>query len=156
DIVGNVVKYGNFSEKQVSYVKVLLEKIDARATREAQRQLEKENAQPCPIGRVSISGTVLSTKYQASDFGNILKMLVKAEEGYLVFGSVPASISTIDEKGGGQRLLKHGDKVMFTALVTPSKDDTKFGFFKILTKASLVPSEEETQLVELVENLGKA
>lgn len=137
DMVGNLVKYGNFSDKQVSYLKVLLNRIDTRPVREAKIQAERAAAKDCPSGRVGISGVVLSVKMQETDFGSIQKMTVKAEDGFVVYGTVPSSLGILTV-GNDQRLLQYGDLIRFVATVTPSDKDTKFGFFKRPTNAELV------------------
>jgi hypothetical protein len=92
------------------------------------REDSEKSAAPCPIGRVEITGLILSTKYVSTGFGDVCKMLVQHETGFKVWGSAP---------GGLNGELK-GRKVAFTAAVEPSKDDPKFGFFKRPTKARFV------------------
>lgn len=124
DIVGKLVKYGSSSDRAVNYIGTLLTKIADRAVVEAKHAEEAALAVDCPEGRVTVTGEVISTKLQASDFGQQLKMLVKDDTGYKVWGTVP---STLD--------VERGNRVKFSAQVEPSKDDTKFGFFKRPTKA---------------------
>jgi len=127
DIVGKLIQYGGLSEKQIAFVGKLLNQIETRPEREAKKAAEAAAAQPCPSGRVEIRGEVLCTKIQESYFGDTLKMLVRADEGFKVWGSVPNSIDP-----------KKGDVVYFMAQVEPSKDDPKFGFFKRPTRAEVV------------------
>jgi len=117
DIVGKLVRYGSISEKQVSFVRSLLGKIENRAAIEAQRKAEYEAAADCPMGRVTIKGTVLVLKVVDSIYGESTKVLIRAQEGYKVWGSRFDNVTK-------------GDAVHFTATVEPSKNDTKFGFFK--------------------------
>lgn len=91
--------------------------LDAVQAREAAKR-------PVPEGRVEIEGAVLATKWQESDFGGSLKMLVEGE-GFKVWGSVPSTLGPIES----------GDRVAFTATVEASADDKSFGFFKRPTKA---------------------
>ncbi len=137
NIVGKLVKYGSISDKQFDYLGTLLTRIDTRAEREAKRKAEDEAAKPCPTGRIEVTGTVLTTKYQESVYGETLKMLVKADDGWKVWGTVP-SILEIFTDGDIQRGLQHGDRVRFKAQVTPSDTDTKFGFFKRPTQAEVI------------------
>lgn len=127
DIVSKLVKYGSLSEKQFSFLGKLVDDIAHRAEREAQRAAEHAAAKPCPTGRIKVSGTVITTKIQTSDFGNVLKMLVQSPDGWKVWGTVPRDLD-----------VYKGDRVEFTAMVEPSKDDDKFGFFKRPTKAAKV------------------
>lgn len=132
-IVGKLIQYGSISPKQVAFVASLLKKIDNRATIDAQRQEEKDAAAPCPTGRTTVSGLVLSTKTQESQFGLTFKMLVKADSGYKVWSTVPAGLAEAQK----------GDRVAFVVTLAPSQDDTKFGFGSrpkavSLTKAATV------------------
>ena len=93
-----------------------------------EREAERAAAKPCPTGRLQITGTVLSVKAQPSDYapgGEVLKMLVKTEEGWLAYGSVPSCLFGIER----------GDRVRFKGTITPSERDNKFGFFKRPTNA---------------------
>lgn len=137
DIVGRLVKYGSVSEKQVDFVKSMLNRISTRAERAAKIAAERAAALDCPAGRIQIEGQVLTVKTVPTDFGNIQKMLVKHVVGWTVWGTVPNSISVIDEPGG-QRLIGHGDRVKFVATVEVSKEDPKHGFFKRPTNAEIV------------------
>jgi hypothetical protein len=137
DVVEKLVKYGSLSDKQFGLIKSLLQRIDTRAERLAQREAERAAAKPCPTGRIEIAGTVLSTKYQPSDYapgGEVLKMTVKSDEGWVCYGSVPSCLHLFQD-GEAQRGLKHGDLVKFSATLTPSDRDNKFGFFKRPTNA---------------------
>ncbi len=139
DIVGKLVQYGSISEKQTAFIAKLVSKIDTRAERARQRAEEDAKALPCPTGRLQVEGTVLSTKYQESPYGETLKMLVKTDAGWKVWGTVP-SVLEIFTDGDVQRGLQHGDRIRFTATVTPSDKDDKFGFFKRPTKAERITS----------------
>ena len=97
----------------------------ARAVEEAKRQAVLEAAEPCPTGKVEISGIVLTTKWQESMYGSTLKMLVQDDRGFKVWGSVPSKLENVK-----------GRSVSFSATVQPSEDDEKFGFFKRPTKAT--------------------
>jgi hypothetical protein len=127
DIVGKLVKYGSQSDRAINYIGVLLSKIGKRAEIEAQRATEAAKAADCPEGRVWVNGEVLSTKIQEADFGPTLKMLVRDNTGYKVWGTVPSSIS-----------VERGDNVKFSANVKPADDDKKFGYFSRPTKAEVV------------------
>jgi hypothetical protein len=131
DIVSKLVKYGSISEKAESFMRSLLERIEKRAEIEAERAKEAERASPVPVteDRIEVTGEVLSTKWEAG-FGynspDVLKVLIKHETGYKLWGTAPKKIATDLEKG---------DTIKFMAKVEPSKDDPKFGFFKRPTKA---------------------
>jgi hypothetical protein len=127
DIVSKLVKYGSSSDRAINYIGVLLKKIADRAVIEAQRAAEAALAADCPEGRVMVKGEVVSTRVQDSDFGSILKMLVKDDTGYKVWGTVPSALN-----------VERGSRVKFTATIEVSKDDPKFGFFKRPTQAQIL------------------
>ncbi len=137
DVIEKLIKYGSLSDKQYDFLGRLVYKIDNRAKIEAQRKAESDAAKPCPTGRIEVIGTVLTTKFQESAFGVTLKMLIRADDGWKVWGTVP-SILKIFTDGEIQRGLQHGDRVRFKAQVTPSDTDTKFGFFKRPTQAEVI------------------
>lgn len=90
------------------------------------RKAEEAELPTVPVveGRGAITGVVLSTKWQESDFGGSLKMLVRDDRGFKVWGTVPSSLD-----------VERDDRVTFTATVTKSDRDESFGFFKRPTKA---------------------
>jgi hypothetical protein len=118
-LVVNLVRYGNFSDKQAEFLKTLLHRIKNREALKAARELDKANAKDCPTGRIAVKGIVLSLKDVESQYGKTLKMFVKTAEGYTLWGTVPGSMYSVQK----------GDEVAFTATVTPSKDDKKHGYF---------------------------
>jgi hypothetical protein len=136
DVVGKLVKYGSISDKQYSFLQMLLERISTRAARMAQREAERAAAKPCPSGKIKITGTVLGTKMQFSDFGDVLKMTVKSDEGWVVYGSVPSCMRYF--KDGAQCGPAKDARIEFTATITVSDKDIKFGFFKRPTQAQLL------------------
>jgi len=134
DIVGKLVQYGSLSEPQFKFLGKLLYQIENRAKIEAERAAERADAKPCPTGRVTVKGVVLSIKDYPSDFsrdGVQVKMTVKSDEGWLCFGSVPSAFQvwkpTAEAK---ETFLERGDRVEFAGTLTPSDRDPKFGFFK--------------------------
>ena len=105
---------------------------EKRAEREAQWAEEKAKAQDVPTGTVNISGEVLKVALQETRFGQVAKMTVKDHQnGFVVWGSVP----TIFDEEGKLLTVGKGDHITFTASVTPSEKDAKFGFFKRPRKA---------------------
>jgi len=137
DLVGKLISYGSLSDKQTDFLRGLLTRIDTRAERMVQREQERASAKPCPTGRLDITGIVLSVKETESDFGPCIKMTVKSDDGWVCYGTVPSNLSLFQD-GDVQRGLKHGDRVTFTAALTPSDRDNKFGFFKRPTCAKLL------------------
>lgn len=118
DMVRNLIRYGSLSEKQEAFMRKLLHTINHREEIEAQRAAEKAAAQDCPTGRLVVTGTVLTTKMVEGSYGSTLKMLVKAQEGYTLWGTVPSALT-----------VERGDAVTFKATIEPAKNDPKHGFF---------------------------
>ena len=81
-------------------------------------------------GRVTVEGTVISTRYYEGYYGTEYKMLVDCG-AYKLFGSVPSSLTDVYV----------GDKITMTATVEAK--ELGFGYFKRPTKAMKV-----TELVE--------
>ena len=71
---------------------------------------------------------MLAFKLQSSQFGDTLKMLVQDDRGFRVWGSVPKSLGDAERES----------RITFTATVTASDRDAKFGFFKRPTKAAIL------------------
>lgn len=138
DIVDKLVRYGWLTDKQLEFLKVLPDRIERRPEIDAERERERAKAKPCPEGRVEIKAEVIKTEYRQTDFGETLKMLVKATEGYLLWGTVPRSLEIFNDQEGVQRGLKRGDKIRFRATIQPSDQDEKFGFFKRPSNAELI------------------
>lgn len=137
--------YGKLTPKQCAAVLKCIDGCEERKAKwAAKREIENANAEPIIAGRQTILGEVITVKEHESQWGYSLKMLVKDDRGFKLYGTVPQVI--IDEAVqrphslGAQvwdyEVLK-GQRVTFTATVEASKDDDKFGFFKRPTKAAL-------------------
>lgn len=120
DIVRKVIKYGNISEAQGNFVHKLIANIDGAKEIQAKRDAEKAAAKPAPTGRVDFEGVLLSKKYVEGYYGDQLKGLVKTDQGWKVYLTIPASISEI----------KVGDRVALRATLEVSDDDETFAFGK--------------------------
>lgn len=130
DLVSKLRLWGQLSEKQESFLLNLLEQIKNRPAIEAQRKAEKDAAEDVPTGNVLVVGEILKVKWQESYYGGALKAVVKTEQGYILYGTLPARIVN----------AKRGDKVSFRADVKPSDNDPKFGFYSRPTQASVESS----------------
>lgn len=131
DMVGNLVKYGSFSDKQTNYLGILLDKISKRAIIEAERKAAHDAAAEIPKSetRMTVTGTILAIKTK-DKYGNPYfqnKILVQHESGYKLWGS--QSINMI---------IAVGDKIQFDAKVKVSDNDPKFGFFSRPTKCKRI------------------
>lgn len=80
-------------------------------------------ANPAPNGRVVVTGEVVSARFQDNDFGGSYKMLVKDDQGFKVWSTIPNALmeTTTTDEAVGRR-------VTFVATLTVSNDDTSFAF----------------------------
>lgn len=123
DIVGKIEQYGSPSDRQLAFLRALVSQIATREEREAKFAAERALAADIPEGRCkNVQCTVLKVERKHYDFDDVgrLVMTVKADAGWVVWGSVPANLVGV-EKGG---------KIERTATLTRSDRDSKFGFFK--------------------------
>jgi hypothetical protein len=123
-IVGNLVRYGELSEKQFEFLATLVDRVDnyerLKAEQDAERERERLAAEDCPTGKVKVTGEVISTKVQDGQYGPQYKMLVKDDRGFKVWGSIPSSLQLFDyweehpvEAGELARMRGiHGDNVV--------------------------------------------
>jgi hypothetical protein len=80
-------------------------------------------------GRIEVTGEVITTKEQDTMYGLTVKMLVRDDRGFKVWGTVPSTLL-----GEGVK----GKRVAFTAKIEASRDDATFGFYSRPTKARIV------------------
>lgn len=100
-----------------------------QAEREAREAAERAASADVPEGRHVVTGTIVRIRAENNPFAynqTVTKMLVRDDTGFKVWGTLP------DALWGAEV----GEHITFTASLTPSNDDTKFGFFKRPTKAS--------------------
>ena len=107
----------------------------AKEAREAEIEAEKEAASPVPEkeGRIEVEGEIVAASWKCHDFGETLKITVKHEDGWKVWGSAPKVF-------GRDESELVGKIVSFTAKVSRSQDDNTFGFFSRPTKAEITES----------------
>lgn len=123
DVARKLRAYGEISAAQYNAVV----RVAADVVTRAAQPVEVEETAPVIEGRIVITGTVLTTKWQDSDFGGSLKMLVKDARNFKVWGTVPSSLN-----------VDKGDVITFTATVETSANDESFGYFKRPSKASVI------------------
>lgn len=116
-------KWGSLSEKQIAAIQRGIDRAKQRAAEaEALTQVD-----PLAEGRYGIEGEILTLKWQESQYGSTLKMLVKMDDGNKVWGTCPSKLQ-----------VEVGDRVRFFAQVERSRDDDHFGFYKRPTAAEKV------------------
>ena len=136
DVMRRFDRKGEITERQLAAVLKTIERDAERAEREAVWATEAETAADAPMGKVTVTGEILSVKSQETMYGSTLKMVVKTEAGWKLWVTVPNSIM-------GTNQMLTGKTVTLTATVTPSDDDPKFAFGKRPTKAKLVTTEAD-------------
>jgi hypothetical protein len=134
DIIAKLVRYGSLSEAQMRFLHGLKKRLDEWPARKAERAAERASAADCPTGRMVIEGTIVKTDTHDNGFCERVVMTVKSDDGWLVWGTIPSSISYDTVRG---------QRVRFTATITPSDNDEKFGFFKRPTKAEILSDAQE-------------
>lgn len=135
EFIGDVLRRGrNNGEISERQLEAIVESHQRDLEYAAKRAEEAANALPTmavPEGSgIIVEGKVLTTKWQESDYGDTLKMLVEVEldgHTFKVWGSVPSAIDP-----------ERGDRVRFTANFERSDDDQSFGFFKRPRKAEVL------------------
>lgn len=80
-----------------------------------------------PEGRMELQGTVMKLKVELSPYGPSMKMLVQLQNKGTIWGTVPKSISHVQER----------QQIQFTATVTRSKD-ASHGFFSRPSKSKII------------------
>jgi hypothetical protein len=99
--------------------------IAKRATKQAEAELT-----PAPSGRVAVTGEIVSAKIVEGDYGTSYKALVKADEGFKVWVSIPSALMTTIWETEYSDLIEElkGRRITFTATLEPSRDDVAFAF----------------------------
>lgn len=137
-------KYGKLTEGQCEAVrKAIAREAEWKATKKAEwiakAAAERADAPDLPEGRVEITGVIVGEKVVDSDFGQVRKITVKDDKGYVVYGTIPAKVEeAIIDNDKDAKIVFVGRRLQFTAALTPSKDDAKFGFYKRPTKPKLL------------------
>jgi small-conductance mechanosensitive channel len=115
DVVAKLGQYGSLSERQVAAVLGAIARDAQKAQQQAVEALEVKGE--APVGRVTVTGLVLSTKTVEGFYGTTRKMLVKLENNSRIWVSVPSNAT-----------VERGESVTLTATFEVSKDDKSFAF----------------------------
>lgn len=128
DIIRKLVRYGDLSEKQWAFLGKLIDQIENADEVQAKREAEAAAAPDAPEGRTVVKGTILSVQVRDGYWGSEVKMLVKADEGFKVWSTLPSAISEAEK----------GDRIEFTVTLKRSDDDRSFAFGSRPSKASIL------------------
>jgi hypothetical protein len=143
DIARKARRNGEASERQVAFVEKLWREVDEKLAAYSARTPDPE-VPPAPEGKVTVKGRIAKIRWQESDFGGSLKMRVVTDAGWQVWVTVPRSLDDrheYDEETNTQRITPgaaEGDRVVFTATLTRSRDDATFAYGSRPTKARIV------------------
>ena len=121
-IIANLNRYGSIWDSQVANLLRSLAADVTKAAEKAAQAVEVKGA--APVGRVTVTGTVVGLKHHESSFGHfgvesVLKMTVKLANNACVWMTVPS----------GQK-VERGQTVTVTATFTVSDRDASFAFGK--------------------------
>lgn len=112
----------------------MVEAVKKIAEKDAQRAAEAAALPPVPEGRQRVTGVVASIKVVDTDFGVAVKVLVKDDRGFKVYGTLANALANAKRVEFGEGTegtwldLAAGCRVAFTATLKPSQDDPSFGF----------------------------
>lgn len=91
--------------------------------------------------RQFVEGTILKGKVVETKYGYAVKVIIKDDNGYKVYGTCPKVVAdTLDHDEDGDLILDPltGVKVKFFAQVTRSQDDECFGFYSRPTQVEVL------------------
>lgn len=119
-----------FTDKMIAAVRTNMERRSELAAEAA--------SHPAPTGRVAVTGEITSAKLVENDFGYAYKILVKDDQGFKVWCSIPKAQADEAEETNGFSWFTQvvGRRITFTATLTPSQDDVAFAFGSRPTKGS--------------------
>jgi hypothetical protein len=145
---------------EFSYTERMITALEDIAAKRAVEAVESES-HPAPSGRVVVTGEIVSAKAVDSDFGTAYKVLVKDDQGYKVWVSLPSAQraelrDSFDEQvqADGYSLFDFGPycfflgtqdgkytgvkgrRITFTATLEPSNNDVAFAFGSRPTKGA--------------------
>ena len=136
DIIKDILK-DDIEKKE----KEIAERAKKQKAYEDRIQAEKDAMIDVPEGKQIITGTVISKKCIDSPYGQVVKMLVKDDRNFMIFGTIPSKLCTeyTDDEGYDcYRSPEKNDRVKFTATLEMSSKDKTFGFYKRPTKAEYI------------------
>lgn len=142
DMVSKLVRYGSLSEKQVSFLRVLLDRIARRPQIEAQRAAEAAAAPAWVAGRQVVTGEIVSAKW-GEPFARYsaapLKALIKLADGRKLWTTLPTAFYDTQTDCA---TWARGKSITINVTVQPKDGDHSFAFGKRPVLQSPVPPTE--------------
>lgn len=126
---------GELSEAQVEAIKKTIARNAEFAARKAE---EAKDAGPFRSGKRTVEGVIVSSKWQDSQYGGAMKMLIKEDDGNKVWGTMPELIVSYVLARPISYDDIRGMRVRFNASVEQSRNDEHFGFYKRPTKPEIL------------------
>jgi hypothetical protein len=138
-------RFGGLTPAQITATDKIVTKRIERSIERAMEPLPEKSA---PTGRVTVDGTIISTRVDDGIYGSVRKILVKLTDGNKVWGTCPAEVENyvmgwresdqeIDRETLDARKYV-GTMVEFTASFTVSDKDEHFAFYKRPTKVQVI------------------
>lgn len=123
--VGKIAREGEASPR---FVALIMRDMARTERQEAERAAQDAERKPVVEGKgVTVTGEVVSVKFQENAYGGRMVWTVKDDRGFLVWGSIPSAINP-----------ERGDRVTFVANVERSDRDECFGFAQRPRKAEVL------------------
>lgn len=119
--------WGGLTDGQLAYARKSFAESGAKLAERTEAEAERRANAPAWVkGRQIVTGTVVSTRREETDFGPTWKMLLSLEDGRKLWCSVPSALMRSDLKA---RI------VTMNVTVTPSATDHSFAFGSRPSKA---------------------
>jgi hypothetical protein len=127
------------TERQTEVATRIMREQIARAQ---QRAEDEANAADIPSGTVTVTGEVISTRLEDNPYsprgGCTSRMLVKADDGWRVWVTIPESINDVNKTIPGNLGGLRGARVRFTCEIQPKRGERAFGYGKRPRKAEIL------------------
>lgn len=137
-------RFGEVSDK---FIAAIQRSKVRQAEWAAKKAEEAKTAAPVIEGKITVTGEILSLKWRDSAYGGALKMVVRDDRGFKVWGTVPSNVlAQLDvnlaalHTDGNAHYYKDllPQRIIFAATIKKSDDDATFGFFSRPTNANLI------------------
>lgn len=150
DVAAKFRERGELTDRQIeSWVKAFTRETERKITQEQRAAaVAAGTIEPAPEGRVVVEGEVVFTAADDTAYGIVPVMIVKADAGWTVKVTVPASLHPRfvghDARVYAKDVFKvtygvtKGDRVRFTATLSQGKSDPTKAYGKRPTGAALV------------------